>query len=154
MNQIIVSHVWLRGQLIREIIEKKNIPLDGEPSHTGLLSKDIAANALNDGFGWGLCRQLLRVVLIVDIVANTDKFTAVVAASQEDHSDTEDLRGRNALQIGRICLENELVHTDGDRADQEGVEFLVIFGAIKDVLVSEGQMDAVRGWIYEVAEPT
>lgn len=142
----------MRGQLKRGI--HKNIPLDGEASHTGLLSEDIAADTLNDGLGWGLSRQLLRVVLIVDIVTHTDKLTAVVAAGQEDDSDAQDLGGRDALQIRRIGLEDELVHADGDRADKKGVEFLIVLGAIQEVLISEGQTDAVSGWIYEVADPT
>jgi hypothetical protein len=105
----------LRGQLIRGI--NIIIPLDREASHTGLLSKDIAADTLNDGLSWGLHRQLLGVVLIVDIVTNTDELTAVVAAGQEDDSNAQYLRGRDALQIGRIGLENELVDADRDRAD-------------------------------------
>jgi hypothetical protein len=111
------------------------IPLDREASHTGLLSEDIAANTLNDGLGWGLCCQLLGVVLIVDIVANTDELAAVVAAGQEDDGNTQDFGGGDALQVGRIGLEDELVHADGDGADQEGVEFLVILGAIQDGLM-------------------
>jgi hypothetical protein len=142
----------LRGQLIGGILII--IPLDGEAGHTGLLSEDIAANALNDGLGWRLRSQLLGVVLVVDIVANTDELTTVIAAGQEDDSDTQDFGGGDALQVGRIGLEDEFVHTDGDGADQEGIEFLVIFGAIQDGLVRDRQMDAVSGWIYEVAEPT
>lgn len=121
------------GNRLEEFIE--NIPLDGEASHTGLFSEDIAANTLNDGLGWGLCRQLLGVVLIVDIVANTDELTAVVAAGQEDDSDTEDFGGGDALQVGRIGLEDELVHADGDWANKEGVEFLIVLRAIQDGLV-------------------
>jgi hypothetical protein len=146
-----ISLVWLREQLSRG--DKANIPLDSEAGHTGLLGQDIAADALNDGLGWGLCGQLLGVVLVVDIVADTDELTTIVATGQEDDSDTQDLGGGDTLQIGGVGLKDELIHADRDWADKEGVEFLIVLGAIHNGLV-RGKLDAVSGWNYEVAEPT
>jgi hypothetical protein len=36
---------------------------------------------------------------------------------------------RDARQVGRVRLEDELVDADGDGADEERVELLVVFGA-------------------------
>jgi hypothetical protein len=106
------------------------LPFDSESSYAGLLSKNIASNTLDNRLGRRLRGQFLRVVLIVIVVANADELTAIVTAGEKDDSDTENLRGRDAFQIGRISLEDEFVHTDWDRANKEGVEFLVILGAM------------------------
>lgn len=107
------------------------LPFDSESSHTGLLSKYIASNTLDNRLGRRLRSQLLRVILIVIVVANTDEFAAIVTAGKKNDGDAENLRGGNAFQIGRIGLEDEFVHTDRDRPNKEGVEFLVILRATR-----------------------
>jgi hypothetical protein len=97
---------------------KKNIPFDGESSHTGLFGEHIAAHALNNRLGRGVCGELLRVVLVVNIVTHSHKLSAVVAAGEQDHRHTENLGLGNALQVRGIGLEYKLVHADGDGADQ------------------------------------
>lgn len=42
---------------------------------------------LNDWLGRRIVVHLLGVVLIVDVVADTDKFAVIVAARKEDDSD-------------------------------------------------------------------
>jgi hypothetical protein len=104
-----------------------NIPLDSEASHTRLLGKNIPANAVNNRLSRGIGDQLLRVVLVVDIVSDTNKLAAIVAASEKNDGHTQDLGGRDALQVGGIGLEDELVHSNGNGTDEKRVEFLVIF---------------------------
>jgi hypothetical protein len=68
----------------------------------------------------------LRIVLVVDVVANTNEFTAIVSAGQQDHRDAQNVRLGDAGNIGCIGLENELVDANRNGADQEGVEFLIV----------------------------
>lgn len=77
----------------------------------------------------GVGRQFLRVILVVYVVAHTHEFSAIIAAGEEDDSDAEDLRRGNPLEVRGIGLEDKLVYPDGDGADQERVEFLVMLRA-------------------------
>lgn len=86
---------------------------------------------LNRGLGWGVRSQFLRVVLIVHIVAHANEFATIVAAGEKNHSNTQDLGSGDALQIGRVSLENEFVGADRDGADKKRVKFLVILRASK-----------------------
>lgn len=108
------------------MIKKKYLPLDGETSHTGLLGKDITLHSLDDGLGRGLCVELLRVVLVVDIVSNPNKLASVVGAGQEHDRDTQNIGVGDASSVGSLSLEEEFVDSDGDWADEKGVELLVI----------------------------
>lgn len=36
---------------------------------------------------------------------------------------------RDAGEVWRVGLEDEFIHADGDWADEEGLKFLVVFGA-------------------------
>ena len=42
---------------------------------------------LDDWLGGRIVVHFLGVVLVVDVVADTDKFAVIVAARKEDHSD-------------------------------------------------------------------
>lgn len=108
-----------------------NLPLDCESRHSGLLSKDIALDALNDGLGRGLGVKFLRVVLVVDIVTNADELPTVVGTGQEDDSYTENIGVRNARSVRSLGLEDELVDADGDGADKQRVKLLVVLVAAK-----------------------
>lgn len=127
------------------------LPLDGEASHTRLLSEDIAADVLDLGLRRGVGGQFFRVVLVVHVVAHTDEFTTVIAAGEQNDGDAENLRIGDPLVIGRIGLENELVHSDRDGTDEQRVEFLILLGAGE---VSERKLRMAGGLAYEVAEPT
>lgn len=107
--------------------EGNALPLDSEPGHSRLLSKNISADSFNYRLGGRVLRELFRVVFIVHVVSNTDKFSAVIAACEKDHSDTENFRSRDSLQVRSIGLEKELVDANGDGSDKKRVEFLVIF---------------------------
>ena len=95
------------------------IPFDGKACHTRLLSKHIAPDTLDVGFAWRLSIELLRVIFIIDVVSDTDEFSVVVTAREEDHSDTQDLRVGDALQVRRVGFEDELVDTYWDGADEK-----------------------------------
>jgi len=84
---------------------------------------------LDDGFRGRLRVQLFGVVLIVNIVANADKFSIIVAACKEDDGNTEDFGSRDALQIGWVGLEDEFVHAYRDGAHEERVELLIVLGS-------------------------
>lgn len=106
-----------------------DLPFDSKASHTRLLSQNIATDVFDLGLRGGLRGQFFRVVLVVHVVAHTNKFTAIVAAGKEDDSDAQDLGGGDPLEIGGVSLEDELVHSDRDGADEERVEFLVMLRA-------------------------
>lgn len=110
----------------REVRNTGNLPLYGEAGDTRLVSQDIAADLLDDGLGRGVGAQLLSLILVVDIIANAHELATIVGAGQQDDGDAHDLGIGNALGVRSIGLEDELINTNGDRADQQGVELLVI----------------------------
>lgn len=103
------------------------IPLDSKSSHARLLCKDVPPHAVDVWLGGRLCIELFRVVFIVDVVANSDKLSAIVATCEEDDCDTENLGCGDAAEIGWVGFEYELVYADGDWPDEEGIELLVMF---------------------------
>ena len=107
-------------------LARESIPFDSKSCHTRLLCKHVPPHAVDVWFGWGLSVELFRVVLIVDVVANSDELSAVVAACEEDDCDAEDLGCRDASEVRRICFEYKLVHADGDGPNEEGIELLVM----------------------------
>ena len=104
----------------------ENIPLYGESRYSRLVRKNVAADLVNNGLGRGIGGELVGLVFIVDVVAHADELAAVVGAGQQDDGDAEDVGVGDAAGLGRVGLEDELVHTDGDRADEERVQLLVI----------------------------
>lgn len=102
------------------------IPLDGKASHTGLLSKDVAADLLDNGLGGRVGIELFSLIFVVDVVSDAHKLSAVVGASQEDDGHAHDLGVGNALGVRGVRLKNELVDTDGNGSHQQGVQLLVI----------------------------
>jgi hypothetical protein len=69
--------------------EGNALPLDSEPGHSRLLSKNISADSFNNRFGGRVLGELFRVVFVVHVVSNADKFSAIIAASEKNHCDTE-----------------------------------------------------------------
>lgn len=127
-------------------------PLDCKSRDSGLLSQHIPPHSLDDRFGGRLGVQLVRVVLIVDIITHTHELPSVIAAGQQYDGDAEDFGRRDAFQVGGVGFEDEFVDADWDGPNEEGVEFLIMFGAVANGLV----VVYGRGWkgSYEVAEPT
>lgn len=68
-------------------------PLDGKPCHSRFLCQDISPHSFDDGFRGGICVELLAIILVVDIVSNSNKFTLVVRTGEEDDSHPKDLGG-------------------------------------------------------------
>ena len=137
-----------------------NIPLDGEPRHAGLASKDIAADLLDDGLGGRGVDQLVALVLVVDIVAHAHKLAAVVRAGEQDHRHAEQLVDGDALGVGRVRLEDKLVDAHGDRPDQQRVELLVVVVRLGRADVGELPLEVWRSlrlvwvgvWVGQEAE--
>jgi hypothetical protein len=109
------------------------MPFDREASNSWLLSKDIPANLLQDWLWWWVGIKFLRIVLVVDIVTHTDKFPTVVGTSKEDNGYAQYFSVRNFVGFGWVGFEDELVHTDWNRTDEEGVELLVVLVAVSDI---------------------
>lgn len=105
---------------------RSNLPLDGKSGDAGLISQDVAANLLDDGLSWRISTQLLGLILVVDIVANAHELATIVGAGQQDDGDAHNLGVRDALSIWSIGLEDELVNSNGNGADQQSIELLVI----------------------------
>lgn len=97
------------------------IPLDGKSSHTGLLSKNVATDLLDDGLGGGIGVELLRLIFVVDVVSHSHELTAVIGAGQEHDRHAHDLRVGDALGVRRVRLENELVNAHRDGSHQQSV---------------------------------
>lgn len=132
-----------------------SIPFDGEARDTRLLGKNIATDLLDDRLGRRVGIQLLRLVLIVDIVSNANELATIVGAGKQDDSDTHDFGIRNPLSVGGIGLEDELVDANRDGADQQGVELLVILVRGGRTNISQFPFKiCVRNRRQHVARPT
>lgn len=105
------------------------IPFDSEAGHSGLLGKDVTPDLLDDRFSRRVGVELIGFVFIIHVIADANKFTAVIRASQQDDRNTKYVCVRNAARFGGIGFKDEFIHTDGDRADEERVELLIILVA-------------------------
>lgn len=103
------------------------LPLDSESCHSGLLCKHVAADLFDDRLRRRIGVQILVIVFVVHVVSNAYEFSSIVGAGEENDSDAEDFRRRQAGGVGRIGFKDELVNTDGDGPDEQGVEFLIVF---------------------------
>lgn len=54
------------------------LPFDSKSCDSGLLSKHIPPNLLNDWFGGGFGAQYLVIVFIVDVVTNAHELSSIV----------------------------------------------------------------------------
>lgn len=122
------------------------IPFDREAGYSRLLSQYVSANLLDD---W-LCRRLelqcLIRVLIVDIVSNTHELAIVVTAAEENDGNADDLIVGNARQVWRVGAEFELIHSNGNGADEKGVKLLIMLIAaqVSCKLLKEARAGYVR----------
>ncbi len=116
----------------KEMVEYIGLPLDCKSCNSGLLGQHIPPHPLHDRFDGRLGVQLVRVVLVVDIVTHTHEFPPVVTAGQQYDCDAQDFGCRDAFQVGGVGFEDEFVDADGNWADEEGVEFLIMFGAVME----------------------
>lgn len=117
-------------------------PFDSKASNAGLLGEHVPADAVEEWLcGWvGI--ELVGVIFIVDVVSDADELAPIVGAGEEDDGDAEDLSVGDALGVRWVGFEDELVDADGDGADEEGVEFLVVL-VTEDV--SGRRVDLGRG---------
>jgi hypothetical protein len=106
---------------------RQQLPFDGKSSDSWLLSENISPDLLKDGFGWWVGIKLFRVVLVVDIVSNSYELSTIVGTGKEDDGDAENLCVWDALGVRWVGFEDELIDTDWDGADEEGIELLVMF---------------------------
>jgi hypothetical protein len=95
------------------------IPLDREPGHSRLLSKNASPHLLHDRLRRRFVNESLVCVFVVDIVAHTDELTTVVGAGKEDDCDAEDLGTGDTVGVWWIGFEDELVDAYGDRPNKE-----------------------------------
>lgn len=102
------------------------VPFDGKSSNSRLFGKNVAPDAIHDGFGGWFGIELVAIVLVVDIVAHAYELSPIVAAGKEDHCYTQDLRSRNPLEIRSVGFKDKFVDADGDGADEERVKLLVV----------------------------
>lgn len=73
-----------------------NVPFDSESRYTRLFSEHIPPHAIDVWLRRGFSIELLRVVLVVDVVSYTDKFSTIIAAREKDNSNTKDLGSGDA----------------------------------------------------------
>lgn len=126
-------------------------PFDGKSRHSRFLCQHIASHAFDDGFGRRVCVEFFAIVLVVDIVSDSDELTLVVRTSEKDDSHAKDLRGRQTCEVRWIRFEDKLVDADRDWPDVERVKLLVMLRSTQPI--SYGHPDLP--WVaYDVAEPT
>ncbi len=120
-------------------------PLDSEARNARLVGEHVAADLLDHGLSGRVVDQLVALVLVVDVVADAHKFAAIVGARQQDHRHAEQLVDGDALRVGRVRLKDELVDADGDGADEQRVELLVVVVRLGRADVGELPLE-VWGW--------
>lgn len=96
-------------------------PFDSETCHTWLLGEDVSLHSLNDRLRRGFSVELLRVVLVVDVVSDANKLATIVGTGQEDDRHAKNIGVGDAGGVGRLSFKDELVNSDWDGADKKGV---------------------------------
>lgn len=97
----------------------------------------MSADSIQHRCNWWVSRHLRVVILVVDVVANTDELTVIVRAGKEDDSDANDVGWRDASGVWSRALEDELVDADWDRPDEKAVQLLVVLGGLGGADVDE-----------------
>jgi len=101
-------------------------PFDSESSDSWLLSKHVPSDTLNDRLGGRLRIKLLRIIFVVDVVANSYELSPIITACQEDDSDPKYLGSGDSFEVRRVSFEDELVHADRNGSDKKRVKLLVM----------------------------
>jgi hypothetical protein len=108
------------------IVSQVSIPFNSKAGHARLLCQYVALDSVNDGLGWRLGAELLRVIFVVYVVAHAHELAAIVGTRQENDSNTQNIGVRDARRVRGIRFENELVDSNRNRSDKERVEFLIV----------------------------
>jgi hypothetical protein len=64
-----------------------DVPFDSKSRNSRLFRQNVAADLLEDWLGRWVGVQLLRIILIVDIVTDADELSAVIGTGEEDDGD-------------------------------------------------------------------
>ena len=94
-------------------------PLDSKPGDPRLLSKDVPPDTLELDLLGGIRVHLFVVILVVDIVADTDELPGIVGTDEKDDGGAEDFGGGDTGRIWRVRDKLELVYADGNRPDEQ-----------------------------------
>jgi hypothetical protein len=103
---------------------------------------------LDDGLGRRVKCKSLVCVLVVHVVSDAHELALLVAATEQDNCDADDLAVGNARQVWGVGAELELVDANRERADEDGIELLVILvsGAVGSAKICLGSQTAhLRG---------
>lgn len=96
-------------------------PFDSEAGHSWFLGEDVSLHSLNDRLRRWLSVELIRVVLVVDVVSDAHKLAAIVGAGEEDDRNAKNIGVGDASGVGSLGLEDEFVDSDRNGADKKGV---------------------------------
>ena len=125
-------------------------PFDRKSGNPWLFSKNVSSNSLQNRLWRGVGIELVRVVLVIDIVSNSHEFTAIVSTGEEDNGDAENFGIWDSRSVGRVGLEYEFIDSDRYWAYEERIELLIVFiTAYVSSGFGLGGCDR-----YDVAEPT
>ncbi len=97
----------------------KHQPFDCKTGDSWLLCEYVSSDLLEDGLCWRIRIELLGVILVIDIVPDSHKFSAVVGTCKKDDGDTEDFGIWDSVGVGGVRFEDEFVDTDGYWTDEE-----------------------------------
>ena len=109
------------------------IPLDGKSGNTGLLGEDVPHNPIGLNLFRRFVVEFLRIVFVAHVIANTNEFTTVIRTSKKNNGNSQDLRRGKLGKSRGFGLKNELVHTDGDGTNKEGVKLLIVLGTVENL---------------------
>ena len=68
-------------------------PLDGKPRDSGFLCQDISSYSFDDRFRRGVCVEFFAIVLVIDVVSDSDKFAFVVRTGEKNDSHPKNFGG-------------------------------------------------------------
>ena len=123
------------------------IPYNVESRHPWLLCQYVSHDVVHLHLLWRVLPQLFAVILVIHIVAYSHKLPAVVRAAQQDHSNADQLAGRDQLSGRRVRREHELIHTDRDGAHQDRVQLLVVLERPRGPDVGQFPLQIILQWL-------
>ena len=102
------------------------VPFDSKSSDTRFLREHVSPYAVDVWLCGRFSIELFGVVFIVDVIANSDELSAIVATCEEYDSDAENLGCRDPSEVWGIGFEYELVHADGNGPNEQRIKLLVM----------------------------
>mmetsp|Transcript_26332 Transcript_26332/g.73587 ORF Transcript_26332/g.73587 Transcript_26332/m.73587 type:complete len:230 (+) Transcript_26332:264-953(+) len=102
------------------------VPVNLEERHTRFSRQHVPQDTVQLRLRRRVAPHLLVVIVVVHIVARTEKLLTPVRARDEDDGDAQQVLLRNSLRIGSCHIKVKLVHSQRNRTHKHVLELLVV----------------------------